>query len=423
LTALGSGALVGLAPAFQGLRWSGTAALRGDLGQISDGRFGTRARAALVVGQIAVATTLLIGAAVLAQSLSKALDADLGFGTRSAILATVELPEGRSADAAQAFYRTVVESIAALPGIEKAAIARFVPVAGTERRPFRMEGDTSRAGEDRELHFNRVSRDFFATMQTRLIAGRTFTDVDTPTSQRVVVVNELLANRYYGGQAVGKRMNDGDADLEIIGVVAASRRLSLQDPPMPVVFYPIEQQPSQRVIVIGRSAVDPAPPAEVFRRTLMNVDRSAAVFRTVTLEAHLAEALATNRLTVALVSVCGAMALLLSAVGIYGIVAFAVARRTREIGVRVALGAGPRQIFRLIVGEGGRVVAVGIGLGMLAALAGNRVLISMLYGVSASDPLTFLAVPALLGVVAVLAGALPALRALRLNPVVALRQE
>jgi putative ABC transport system permease protein len=256
------------------------------------------------------------------------------------------------------------------------------------------------------------------------VAGRSFTSVDTPTTRRVVIVNELLASRYYGGHAVGRRMRDSSGtDLEIVGVVSASRRLSLQEQPAPVVFYPLEQLPAQRVVLVARTAGDPARVSETVRRTLIGIDADIAVFRTVSLEAHLAEALAANRLTAALVGVCGVMALLLAVVGVYGIVAYAVARRTREIGVRVALGAGPAQIFRLLIGEGGRIVAVGIAGGAIAALAGTRLLVSMLYGVSATDPLTFLSVPAILAVVAVVASSLPALRALRLNPVVALRQD
>ena len=177
------------------------------------------------------------------------------------------------------------------------------------------------------------------------------------------------------------------------------------------------------MVIVARTAGNPAGMADSVRRAIMETDREAAVFRTVTLDSHLAEALATNRLTVALVGTCGVMALLLAMVGVYGIVAYAVARRTREIGVRVALGASPGQIFRLILSEGGRVVAVGVALGAAAAVVGTRLLASMLYGVSATDPLTFTLVPAALAAVALLASSLPALRAVRLSPVVALRQE
>lgn len=422
--ALLSGLLVGLAPAFQGVRSGVAGALRGEGGEIGDGRFGERSRLALVVGQIALATTLLIGAVLLTRSLANALDADLGYGTRNAVVASIELPVSRPDDTVQVFYRSTVDAVQALPGVESTGFARWVPVAGTARRGFSMEGYTPRAGEDTELHYNLVSREYFSAMQIRVIAGRPFTAVDTSTTRPVVVINELLANRYYGGQAVGRRMRDSSGtDLEIVGVVRASRRLSLQEPPKPVVFYPLEQQPVRRVILVARTAGDPARLIEAVRRTIVEGDRDVAVFRTVTLEAQLAEALAANRLTVALVGACGLMALLLAVVGVYAVVAYSVARRTREIGVRVALGARPGQIFRLVIGKGGRIVALGITGGALAALAATRLLVTMLYGVSATDTITFLTVPAALALVAVLASCLPALRALRLNPMVALRQE
>jgi putative ABC transport system permease protein len=422
--ALVSGLLLGLASALQGVRSGTASALRGASGETADGKFGTRARLGLVVSQIAVASVLIIGAALLTRSLANALDADLGYATREAVLASVELPADRSSQAVQAFYDNALESVRAMPGVEAAGIARWVPVAGGSRRLFRMEGYTPRPGEDTELHYNAVSRDYFSTMQIPVIAGRPFGVTDTATTKRVAVVNELLADLYFGGNAVGRSLRDSSGTpLEIIGVVRASRRLSLQEPPKPVVFYPLEQAPAPRAIVVARTVGDAARVKDTVRRTIITADPEAAVFRTVTLEDHLAEALATNRLTVALVGTCGAMALLLAMVGVYGIVAYSVARRTREIGVRVALGARPGQIFGLIVREGGRVVALGLVTGLLAASAGTQLLGSMLYGVSATDPLTFVAVPIALAMVALLASCLPALRALRLNPVAALRQE
>ncbi len=424
LIALGSGLLVGLAPALQGLRSGGSADALRSGGAAVDGRFAARSRLGLVIGQVAVASVLLIGAVLLTRSLTNALGTDLGYQTREALLASVEIASSRPTPAIQTFYDSVIESVRALPGVEAAGIARWVPVAGNSRRGFTMEGYTPRKGEDTELHYNAVSRDYFSTLQIQVIAGRTFDRTDTRQSAPVVIVNELLADRYFGGNAVGRHLRDsGSTELEIVGVVRASRRLSLQEPPKPVVFYPIEQVPARTMVIVARTAANPAGVADAVRRTIKDTDREAAVFRVVTLESHLGEALATNRLTVALVGTCGVLALLLAMVGVYGIVAYSVARRTREIGVRVALGARPGQIFRLIVSEGGRVVGVGVALGAVAAVAGTRLLGSMLYGVSATDPLTFALVPIALALAALLASCLPALRAVRLSPVVALRQE
>ena len=364
LIAVGSGLLVGLAPAMQGLRSGASADALRSGGAAVDGRFAARSRLGLVVGQIAVASVLLIGAVLLTRSLTNALGDDLGYHTNEAVLASVEIPSSRPATAIQAFYDSAIESVRALPGVEAVSIARWVPVAGTSRRLFTMEGYTPRVGEDTELHYNAVSRDYFSTMQIRVIAGRSFERSDSRLSAPVAIVNELFADRYFGGKAVGRRLRDfGGKFLEIVGVVRASRRLSLNESPKPVVFYPIEQAPAPTMVIVARTAGNPSGVSDAVRRTITDTDPEAAVFRTVTLESHLAEALVTNRLTVALVGTCGVMALLLAMVGVYGIVAYSVARRTREIGVRVALGARPGQIFRLIVSEGGRVVGVGVATG------------------------------------------------------------
>jgi putative ABC transport system permease protein len=189
------------------------------------------------------------------------------------------------------------------------------------------------------------------------------------------------------------------------------------------VFYQLGREIPRRAFLVVRTAGDPAPYAETIRRRATAVDRNVAVFRTTTLEDHLAEAVAANRLTVALVTACGLMAFVLAAVGVYGIVAFAVERRTREIGIRVALGAQPGQVLALLAREGGRVILAGVVLGLVAAWASTRLLTSMLYGISATDPATFLVVPAGVAVIALVASCVPAARALGINPVAALRHE
>jgi ABC-type antimicrobial peptide transport system permease subunit len=218
-------------------------------------------------------------------------------------------------------------------------------------------------------------------------------------------------------------MQSGKTDFEIIGVVRAWRRTGLQDSPTPVVFYQLERDFIPRVTLVAKTSGDPLRLVETIRRTATAVDRDVAIFRTITLETYLAEAVAGNRLTVVLVAICGAMAFALAIVGVYGIVAYSVARRTREIGVRVALGARPAQVLGLLVREGGRVIAIGVGLGVAAALAATRLLESMLSGVSATDPATFLFVPAAVTGAAMLASCVPAARALRISPVAALRHE
>ena len=196
-----------------------------------------------------------------------------------------------------------------------------------------------------------------------------------------------------------------------------------QDPPTPVVFHQLERDFLPRVTLVAKTSGDPLRLAETIRRTAAAVNRDVAAFRTITLEAHLAEAVTGNRLTVVLVAICGVMAFALAVVGVYGIVAYAVVRRTREIGVRVALGARPGQVLGLLVRESGRVIAIGVGLGVAAALASTRLLESMLFGVGAADPATFFLVPLAVTCAAMLASCVPAARALRISPVAALRHD
>ncbi|HJR61037.1 MAG TPA: ABC transporter permease [Vicinamibacterales bacterium] len=418
-----SGLVFGVAPAVQGLRQARTSVLRADGNRAGAARGSVLARKVLVVGQVAIASVLLVSAVLLTRSLSNAVDADLGFSTKRAVVSSIDMPRTITAETARPYLDSLLENLRALPGVEQAAVAQFVPVAGTFRRGFTMEGYVPRDGEDTELHINTVSREFFETMGIAPAAGRVFSEADR-SGPLVAVVNHAFADRYYAGNAVGRRIVDsGDRKLEIVGVVRADRRLDLQDPSLPVVFYLLDQQFTRRLMVVARTAGDPASMADIVRRTIVPSNRDVAVFRTVTLEAHLEEALAGNRLTVTLVTVCGALALALALVGVYGIVAYAVVRRTREIGVRVALGATPWQVLRLLLTENGSIVALGLLIGLGAAMAATRLLGSLLYAISPTDAVTYGAVLATVGLVAAAACVVPASRALRVDPVAALRQD
>ena len=418
-----SGLVFGVAPALHGLKTVPAEALRAGSQRIGDSGGGVRARKVLVGAQVALACVLLVSALLLTRSLSNALEDDRGFNTRQAVRATIELPRSMPAEAARPYFDTVLERVRAVPGVEAAGFAQFVPIAGLARRGFTMEGYAPRAGEDTELHINTVSRDYFETMRMDALRGRLFGDADR-SGRHVAVVNHTLADRYFGGNAVGRTLIDSRGrELEIVGVVRANRRFDLQDPPAPVVFYLLDQQFTPRLTLVARTAGDAALLADTVRRTIMPVNPDAAVFRTVTLDAHLEEGLAANRLTVALVVTCGLIALTLALIGVYGVVAFSVARRRREIGVRVALGATPWQILRPLLAEYGVVVCLGLAVGIVTALSVTRLLGSMLYGISATHPGTYALVIVILVTAAALASVLPASRAMRVNPVSALRQD
>ena len=418
-----SGIVFGLAPALQGLKAPAAAALRSDATRSGESRGGVRIRKALVMGQVAVASVLLISAVLLTRSLTNALDADLGFTTRQAVLSSIELPVTMNAATARPYFDSVLDAVNTTAGVEEAALARFVPVAGTSRRGFRIEGYVPRPGEDREFHYNIVSRSFFSVLGIRAASGRLFEESDRG-GRPVAIVNHVFANRFYNGAAVGRRIRDSRGlDLEIVGVVKADRRLDIGDASLPVVFYLLDQEFTGRLMVVARTSSDAALVADTVRRTISPINRDVAVFRTVTLEDHLNEALSANRLIVALVATCGGLALALALIGVYGIVAFTVARRTREIGLRMALGATPWQVLRLLLAENGGVVGFGLGIGMLGAAGAARLLGSMLYGISATHPATYGLVLVVVGTVAAVASLLPARRALAVNPLAALRQE
>jgi hypothetical protein len=238
------------------------------------------------------------------------------------------------------------------------------------------------------------------------------------------MVNDVLAQRYFSGSAVGRHIADSAGrKMEIVGVVRADARVSVEDQRGSVVYYPASQNHRARMALIARTTGDPLPMLEPIRREVLAVNRGVPIFGVKTLSGQLSEALAANRLTAALVATCGAMALLLAIVGVYGVIAYAVVRRRREIGVRMALGARPVQVVRLILAEGMTVTLVGIAGGMAAAAAVTRVIASMLYGVSASDAATYAAVPALLLIVSLLAALAPTRRALRVDPMSVLRQD
>jgi predicted permease len=423
--ALASGLLFGLVPAVQTKRPNVIAGLRGDSSGGQGSRTGARVRNAMVIAQVALSCILVVSTALLTRSLANAFRADLGFGARNVVLASVDIPPGDlDARAGQEYMRQLADDVQRLPGIESVGLVSALPLAPGGRRGFRFEGYEPRPNEGMEININVVSGTYFTTMRMPLVAGRAFDGRDTWNSQRVVVVNDVLADRYFGGDAVGRRArgSNGD-DLEIVGVVRTGRYRNLQADPLPIVFYPLPQSYRSRLSLVARTAGDPGSQVETVARTMRGVRASVPVFRAMTLETYMGEALAAERLATALVSTCGAMALLLALVGVYGVMAYAVVRRTREIGVRLALGARPRQIIRLVFVEGLRLTAAGVAVGLLAGAALPRVLSFFLFGVGTIDGFSLLIAPIALALIATLAAVAPIRRALTVDPMIVLRNQ
>jgi predicted permease len=421
-----SAVLVGILPAVRAIRPPLAASLRGAAGDITE-RTASRSRTVLVVAQVAIACVLLVTAALLAQSVSNQLHADFGFSTRRALLATVDVPGAFGAEQGRVFYEQARARIAALPGVEDAAWGRTLPFAGGSRRGFRPDGYVRRNGEDLELNYNIVSPGYFKTLGIPVLAGRGFTSGDQGNKEQsgqVVVVNEILAKRFFDDHAVGRGMTDSAGNvLEIVGVVRSGKFRTVTEDAPPIVYYPLGQFYSPRMSLIVRAGIAPERLAEGVRREVRAASGEVPVFRIVTLRAHVEEVLSAERLSASLVTACGVLSALLAIVGLYGAVAYLVTRRTREIGVRVALGAQPRHVVTMVVKHGLGLAIAGIGIGLVAAVGFATLLRSMLYGVSPASPLTHSAVAVVLTIVATIAAYVPARRAVRIDPARALMHD
>jgi predicted permease len=302
-----------------------------------------------------------------------------------------------------------------------------VPLSlGAERRWSAVEGYAPRQGEDMEFHDTKVGPGYFETMRVPLVAGRGFTEADRAGGPGVIIVNQAFARRFWPGQeALGKRVSVTAQEgpwLEVIGVARDGKYVTLGEEPTPFFYLPLRQHPSARVTLVARTADSPERVAAV-RGEIHALDPDLPIESQETVEAHLGFSLLPARIAGAVLGAFGLFGLLLASLGVYGVLAYAVSQRVREIGVRVALGARGADIVGLVLGEGMRLVAIGIGLGLVVALATARLIRGFLYGLSPLDPVTFAGVAGLFAAIAALASYLPALRAARLNPVDALRSE
>ena len=388
------------------------------------------ARDALVIVQVAGSLVLLIGAGLFLRSLSNAKAIDPGFDPAGVLVFSID-PGAQGYDDARGarFYAELQERLAGLPGVESASFASVLPLSlGGERRSLRVEGYAPGPGEDMELHSSFVGPGYFETMRTALARGRGFTANDAPGAPGVVIVNEAFVRRYWPGRdGLGERVvagdRTGDVPLEVVGVARDGKYTSLGEEPTPFVFYPHRQLHRAEMSVVVRAQGDPGALAPAVRREVAALDPSLPVYDVKTLVAHLGTALFPARAAAALLGLTGALALLLAAIGLYGVLSYAVALRTREIGVRVALGAERSDVLALVVGRGLRLTGIGVAIGLALCLGVTRFLSFLLYGISPLDPLTFAAIPALLASVALVAAWDPARRALRIDPAVSLREE
>ncbi len=420
-----TGLLFGLAPALEASGRDVAHALKDETGTGS-ARKG-RLRSALVVAQVALSLLLLISSGLLLRSLEHAQSVRLGFNPDGVLLANIDLfPNGYTPETGRAFQQRLHERLRALPGAEVASLARRVPLGfgGASGTSIVVEGYTAAKDESVFANYNQVTPDYFRTMGTELRRGRDFTDGDTLAAPLVAVINEAMAARYWAGrEALGGRFRLDKEWVTVAGVVETSKYRQLNEPPRPFFFLPLAQAYRPDVTLQVRTAGDPGALSSALRAEVSALDPILPVFNVTTLNDHIRAASFQQRLGGSLLAGFGALALALAAIGIYGVMSFGVAQRTREIGVRMALGARRGDILRLVLGYGMRLAGIGLAIGMVVAFAASNLLGGLLLGVSARDPITFAGVAGVLGAVALAATYVPARRATRVDPMVALRHE
>ena len=425
---LATGFVFGLAPALHSSRPDLVSALKDDSGGASAGLRRFSLRNALVVAQVALSLVLLVGAGLFLRSLRNAVNFDPGFDADNLLLASLDI-RGRelTKERGAQLYRQLQEGVGRLPGVRAASLTRVTPLSGGgQRRGTFIEGYQPRPNEDTEINTNVVGLNFFGTMGIPVVAGRDFDARDTEKSQPVVVVNEEFARRYYGGRgAVGRRLRtDSEGPYsEIVGVARDAKYRSLRESPLPFIYIPLGQEYQRGMTLLVRTEGDPLSVAPGVRAVMQQLDRNLPLYNVKTMQSHVRAALAVDRMIAVLLGVFGGAALLLAAIGVYGVMSYTVAQRTHEIGVRMALGAQPRDVLRLVVGQGMALIIVGGAIGLVLALALSRAVSGLLFNLSATDPLTFAGVTLLLGLAALAACYLPARRAARVDPMIALRHE
>ncbi|MFP5265506.1 MAG: ABC transporter permease [Blastocatellia bacterium] len=421
-----TGVIFGLAPALQASNPNLVAALKDETAKSSGGRGKARLRDALVIAQVALSLVLLIGAGLFIQSLQRGQTISPGFNTQNVLVAGLDLfSTGYGKEKGESLQQQLLQRVEALPGVQSAAIARRVPLAlaGSSSTRLTVDGYEPRPEEEPFVEFNTVSPGYFRTMSIPIVQGREFDAQDNVQSRKVAIINETMARRYWPGRdPVGQKFRTYDY-FEVIGVAKNIKYRNLGEDPRPYFYYSLLQNYQPEVALHVRADGDPTSLLPAVREVAQSLSPDLALYDAQPLYEQLTLSMIPQRIAAILLGVFGLLALALAAVGLYGVMAHSVSQRTREIGIRMALGASPRDVLGLVVGQGMLLAAVGVAIGLAGALGLTRFLASLLYGVSATDPMTFAATPLLLAAVALVASFIPARRATKVDPMIALRHE
>jgi putative ABC transport system permease protein len=426
-----TGLLFGLAPALQASRPDLNATLK-EGGKASGAVGGQRLRGALIVAEVALSFVLLIGTGLMVKSFLGLVTADPGFDSEGVLAMELALPAAKYNDAARRadFYRQLVARLEAVPGVEAAGVVNHLPLGGSNSSTsFLLEGQPEPPpGRENEARYRVCSPRYFETLGMRLAAGRAFTEQDAANAPPVVIVNRTLARRYWPGEdPLGKRIREtGDPArnpwMQVVGVVGDVKHEMNQEV-TPEFYVPHAQRPAGEMNLVVRTKGEPVALAATVRNEVLVLDKDQPVYRTRPMTQVRAESLMLQRFAAVALGVFALIALALAGVGLYGVMSYTVSQRTHEIGVRMALGARGADVLRLVVGQGMKLALIGLGIGLAGSLALTRAIAGLLYGVSATDPATFTLIALVLAGVALLACYVPARRATKVDPMVALRCE
>jgi predicted permease len=422
-----TGILFGLAPALRATSGDLASDLKERTGQAESSLKGRRTRSVLVMGQVALSVVALVGAGLFVRSMLNAGRIDPGFdAARLAVVAFNVADQGYNEGRGREFERQALERAAAVPGVVSATLAKDVPFHVSVARTVLLEGqEDTTAGKGRFTLMSVVWPGYLRTVAIPLLRGRDLSPLDTATTPRVVIVNEAAAMAYWPGEnPIGKRIRffGDNAPAEVVGIARNANYQAIGERPQALIYGSLIQYYFPTAVLYVRTEGDTEAVSAVVRREVQSLDRNL-LLQSESVGGIIRESLWAQRLSAALLGVFGGLALVLAAVGIYGVVSYSVNRRVREIGVRMALGATPAEVQTMILTEGIRLVAIGVAAGLVIALIGSRAVEGMLFATSPRDAATFVLVPSILSLVAILACWFPAMRATRIDPAVALRDE
>jgi len=432
LVSLLTGVIAGVAPAFRATKTNLNDSLKAGLGRTDADSGSNRTRSVLVVSEMALSLVLLIGAGLMIRSLSHLRNVDSGMDTHNIALTDIQLSMVKYAKPVQqfAFYDQLLQRLRALPGVESASAIDIMPLSdGGSIQPIAVEGRPMvPMAEQPEVAVRIVETDFMRTMRIPLLQGRMFTNADTEDRPQAILISDAMAKRIWPGEnPIGKRLTMTffpEKIREVVGVVGNVKQDGLDiAEPVATLYLPMAQAPRAFMTVVLRAVAEPGNLAPALANAVHEIDREQPVNDVVTMDMILADSISHQRFNMLLLGAFAGLALLLAAIGLYSVLAYSVRRRIREIGVRMALGAQRMDVIRMILGQGVRLALMGVVIGVAAAFALTRLMTSQLFEVSATDPLTFIGVAVVLVLVAIAACYIPARRASKVDPMVALRYE